>query len=116
MKKILSLLCASVILNILCLPIAAPIMFENAKQATADKLMQLAGELKPSAEIPKVQREIVVEGATIKYEVNLGSDMTYADLKVLDVQGWTLAEEDKDMIEDHITDTLFAEGYTHDDN
>lgn len=56
-RKTILVFGASLLLNMLSLPIAAPIMLDNAKQATADKLMELSQQLRPSAEIPKVQRE-----------------------------------------------------------
>lgn len=69
MNKILALLCASVILNILCLPIAAPIMFENAKMATASKLFSMANSLDPKPEIPKVQKEVLEKATYIPVKV-----------------------------------------------
>ena len=62
-RKTILVFGASLLLNMLALPIAAPIMLENAKQATADKLVQLASELKPMPVIQKVQRETLEKAA-----------------------------------------------------
>lgn len=61
-RKTILVFGASLLLNMLALPIAAPIMLDNAKQATADKLMELSQQLRPT-EIPAVRIETLKKAA-----------------------------------------------------
>lgn len=48
-KHIYGVLCASLIINYFTAPIAAPLIWHDVKQATSDRLIEMASELRPES-------------------------------------------------------------------